>query len=239
MQTLKIKSIKKLTNGNVVNLHVDKNQTFVTGNHIVVHNCQSVMPALRGVIEEFSRNVVFIFTANYKNRIIPALLSRLAVYEFEFTKEERQDLLIQFDKRIKHILADNNIVFDKKVLAQLLIKYFPDFRKILNELQRNCQTGELNSSLVSGNEAVDELIKYLKDKNFTEMRKWVGSNSDIDYQVMQRNLYDRAYELLAPSSIPQLILHLSEYDYRNAFVIDKEINIAACLLNIMSDCEFK
>lgn len=202
-------------------------------------NAQSTQPALRNFLEEFSSNVSFIMTANFKNRLIAPLLSRFAVYDFEFTKEEKGQLLQQFDKRVKFILEENSIEYDKKTLALLLVKYFPDFRKILNELQRNCQTGTLSTNFTNSNEAISELIKFLKEKDFANMRKWVAANSDLDFSIIQKNLYDKSYEIMKPESIPQLILHLAEYDYRNAFVIDKEINIAAMLLLIMSECEFK
>jgi DNA polymerase III delta prime subunit len=236
---MKIKSIKSIGIQPVYDVTTySENKNFILNSGVVAHNCSSTQPAFRGLLEEFSSNVTFIATANFKNRIIEPLLSRFAVFDFEFTKEEKANLLIQFNKRVKHILEDNNIEYDKKALANLLVKYFPDFRKILNELQRNCQTGSLSTTLTSNNEIVLELISFLKQKDFTSMRKWVAVNSDMDYSILQRSLYDKAYELLQPSSIPQLVLHLAEYDYKNAFVIDKEINVVACMLSIMSDCEF-
>lgn len=201
-------------------------------------NAQSTQPALRNFLEEFSSNVTFIMTANFKNRIIVPLLSRFAVFDFEFTKDEKSALLMQFDKRIKTILDENSIVYDKKTLAMLLIKYFPDFRKILNELQRNCQTGTLVYSVTSGTDYIYDLVKLLKEKDFTGMRKWVSENPDIDFAILQRNLYEKSYEVMEPSSIPQLILHLASYDYKNGFVINPEINLVAMLLEIMSDCSF-
>lgn len=197
------------------------------------------MVALKSFIEEFSSNVSFIFTANIKNKIIAPLISRLAVFDFEFTKEEKSNLLIQFDKRIKLILDDNSIIYDKKVLATLLIKYFPDFRKILNELQRNSQSGTLLYSTNIGIDYLNDLVILLKEKDFSGMRKWVSENPDLDFGLLQKNLYDKSYELLEPGSIPQLVLYLAEYDYKNSFVMNPEINLVAMLLEIMSDCNFK
>jgi DNA polymerase III delta prime subunit len=203
-------------------------------------NAQSAQPALRGAIEEFSSNCRFIFTANFANRLIEPLKSRAPLVEFNFTKEEKRDLVLTFDKRIKQILLDKDIQYDKMELATLVMKNFPDFRKTLNLLQRYSSEGLLK---VTGSGGLDDeqfklLISFLKDKKFSDMRKWVVDNLDNDGAMVRRALYDKAVGILKPASVPQLILFISQYDERESRVVDKEINTVAFLTECMADLEF-
>ena len=205
-------------------------------------NAQSSQPALRGFIEEFSKNCRFIFTANYLNRIIEPLRSRCPPIEFTFTKQEKQQMIVEFDHRIKEILKLESVDFDKKELAQIIIKYFPDFRRIINVLQHSTSGGELQSGVVNNINAdnIKQLYGYLKDSSqWKNMRKWVVDNQDVDHNLVFRSLYDNADVYVMPGSIPQLVLTLAQYDYKNAFVVDKEISLVAALTEIMSECEFK
>lgn len=201
----------------------------------------ATQPALRGFIEEFSNNCRFILTANLSNKIIPPLKSRCAVIEFNFTRDEKRDLIVDFDKRVKNILDNEGVEYDKKVLAQIIIKYFPDFRKTLNELQRHSQTGSLSAGSVAAmtEDNIKILIGHLKEKNFGSMRKWVVDNLDNDFSVVSRALYDRMYDYVEPQSIPQLVMTLANYDYKHAFVADKEINLVAMMVEIMAEVHFK
>jgi len=197
--------------------------------------------ALRGMIEEFSGNCRFIFTANFANKIIEPLKSRNPLIEFNFTKEEKKVLVIQFDKRIKQILADKNITFDKIELAQLVMKNFPDFRKTLNLLEKYCLSGELKVQGATGldDDQLKLLIGYLKEKKFSEMRKWVVENLDNDGAMIRRAIYDKAVDYIQGASIPQLILFISQYDERESRVVDKEINTVAFLTELMADIQWK
>ena len=202
----------------------------------------AAQPALRGFIEEFSRNCRFVFTANYLNRIIEPLRSRCPPIEFTFTKQEKQQMIVEFDHRIKEILKLENVDFDKKELAQIIIKYFPDFRRIINVLQHATGGGELQAGTVSNinSDNIKLLFSFLKDSGqWKNMRKWVVDNSDIDSNLLFRSLYDNAETYVVPSSIPQLVLTLSQYEYRGAFVADREILIVAALTEIMAQVEFK
>ena len=201
----------------------------------------ATQPALRGFIEEFSNNCRFILTANFANKIIEPLKSRCVVIDFTYNKTEKKELIVEYDKRIKEILENEKIVYDKKTLAQIIIRHFPDFRKIINEIQHFSQSGELNSEVIKHLHETDinVLVQYLKDKDFGNMRKWVADNMDNDFHVIQRALYDRMYELIEPKSIPELVMILASYDYKNAFVIDKEINLVAMLTEIMGTVNFK
>jgi DNA polymerase III delta prime subunit len=205
-------------------------------------NPNSTQPALRNFIEEFSKNCRFIMTANYANRIIDPLKSRCAVVDFHFSKEEKQEMVIAFDRRVKEILAKEGVEFDKKVLAQILVKYFPDFRKILNELQRHSSGGVLKNTVLTSlsDDNIRKLYGYLRDTSkWPEMRKWVADNLDNDFNLICRALYEKAEEYVKPGSIPQLVLTLAQYDYKNSFVMDKEINLVAMLTEIMAQVEFK
>jgi len=202
---------------------------------------QSTQPALRNYMEEFSSNCRFIFTANYKNKIIEPLHSRCAVIEFKIDSKDKQTLAAQFFKRATQILKQENIEFDPKVVAELVTKYFPDWRRVLNELQRYSVSGKIDSGILVniGQESYKELNKYMKEKDFTSVRKWVGKNADSDSVALFRELYDSSTSVMEPMSVPQLILILAEYQYKDAFVADHELNIMAALTEIMAQCKFK
>lgn len=204
-------------------------------------NANSAQPALRGAIEEFSKNCFFIFTGNFGNRIIEPLLSRAPVVDFAFTKAEKTKLIMDFDKRIKQILADKCVTYEKSDLAQLVVKNFPDFRKTINLLQRFSHGGklEIGNSTGMDSDRLKELIGILKNKEFTNMRRWVVENMDNDGGMIRRAIYEKSAEVMAGASIPQLILHISTYDDKESRVMDKEINMVAFLTEVMSDCVFK
>jgi len=204
-------------------------------------NRNSTQPALRNFIEEFSVNCGFILTCNFKNRIIDPLHSRCSVIEFKINKDDKQKLALAFFNRVQDILGNEKIEYDKKVVAAVISKYFPDYRRALNELQRYSVTGKIDTGILTDykEETLKEVMSCLKQKNFTGVRKWVGENSDVDSTSFFRSVYDVATDYLKPSSIPQLVLILADYQYKAAFVADHEINITACLTEIMVECEFK
>ena len=204
-------------------------------------NAQSVQPALRSMIEEFSSNCRFIFTCNFKNRIIEPLHSRSAVIEFKIDSGEKQQIAAQFFKRVTQILKNEEIEFDPKVVAELVTKHFPDYRRILNELQRYSVSGKIDSGILvnMSEESFKGLVNLMKDKNFTEVRKWVAKNSDADTTSLFRELYDTATQYVEVNSIPQLVLILADYQYKAAFVADHELNIMAALTEVMGNCKFK
>ena len=196
---------------------------------------------LRASIEEFSKNCRFIFTCNYKNKIIEPLHSRCAVVEFGIQGKHKQKIAIEFFNRLVYILEQERIEADKKVLAELINKHFPDWRRVLNECQRYSIGGKIDSGILAhfSDVKVDDLIKNLKAKNFSEVRKWCVNNLDNDPSVLLRRLYDSLYESLVPSTIPAAVLVIAKYQYQIAFVADQEINMLACLTEIMVECEFK
>ena len=204
-------------------------------------NPQSTQPALRGFIEEFSNNCRFILTCNFKNRIIEPLHSRCGVYEFNTTKKEMQTLCADFFVRLIHILESEEVSFNKDLIAQLIMKHAPDWRRVINECQRYSIGGQLATAVlnneVSGNYSI--LFKALKDKDFKKMRSWVAQNVDIDVSSIFRELYDNMYDHVEPSSIPQLVLILADYQYKNAFVADHELNVVACMTEVMANVSFK
>ncbi len=204
-------------------------------------NANSTQPALRGFIEEFSNNCRFIFTCNFKNRIIEPLHSRCAVVEFKIENSEKPKIAAGFYRRVLDILSFENVQADGKVVAEIITKYFPDYRRILNELQRYSVSGAIDAGILVnlGDESYIELVKNLKAKNFTEVRKWVGKNSDIESTELFRKLYDKAIDYIELGSIPQLVLILADYQYKAAFVADREINTMAALTEIMSQLKFK
>lgn len=204
-------------------------------------NPNSTQPALRGFIEEFSNNCRFILTCNFKNRIIEPLHSRCSVVEFKIDNKEKPKIMTTFFRRVTGILRFENIEFDEKVVAELVNKHFPDYRRILNELQRYSVAGKIDAGILVnlGDESYAELLKNMKDKNFTEVRKWVGKNSDIESSELFRHIYDRAIDIVEQTSIPQLVLILAEYQYKAAFVADREINTMAALTEIMAQLRFK
>jgi len=204
-------------------------------------SAESVQPALRAFIEEFSSNCRFIFTCNYKNRIIPALHSRTTVIDFTMTPDDRQRLAGIFLTRLMEICDTENIKYDQKVLVELILKFFPDFRRCLNEVQRYGVGGEIDTGLLStlNEEKLTPLVDMLADKNWGGMRKWVGQNSDNDFNTLFRKLFDTLEQRLEPSSIPACVLLIADYQYKSAFAMDSEINFTACLTEIMSECKFK
>ena len=204
-------------------------------------NANSTQPALRGFIEEFSNNCRFIFTCNFKNRIIEPLHSRCAVIEFKIENSEKPKIAAGFYRRVMDILSFEKVEADSKVVAEIITKYFPDYRRILNELQRYSVSGIIDAGILVnlGDESYVELVKNLKAKNFTEVRKWVGKNSDIESTELFRKLYDKAIDYLELGSIPQLVLILADYQYKAAFVADREINTMAALTEIMGQLKFK
>lgn len=198
--------------------------------------------ALRGIMEQFSSNCTFILTCNFKSKLIEALQSRCSTLDFTLQKKERAEMALSFYKRMVFILNTEKISFDKDVLVKITEKYFPDYRKTLNELQRFSSFGKIDGNVL--NQITDirnfhELQKSMKEKNFTDMRKWVVSNLDVDSTFLIRKIYDSFSDSLKPDSIPQAILILAKYQYQAAFVADPEINLVACLTELMVDCEFK
>ena len=202
-------------------------------------NPNSTQPAFRGVIEEFSGNCSFIFTCNYKNRIIEPLHSRCAVIDFKLVNGEKAKMAAAFMKRIENVLRNENVEYDGKVLAEIIMKFFPDYRRVLNELQRYSSAGVIDSGILSSNANLrtKELMKLLGEKNFTEIRKWVASNSDNDVNIIYREIYDNLYEVLKKDSIPAAVMILAKYQYQAAFCADQEINLLAFLTEMMIECE--
>ena len=203
-------------------------------------NPNSTQPALRNAIEEFASNCSFIFTCNFKNRIIEPLHSRCAVVDFTLKNGEKAQMAGQFFKRIQSVLSNETVEYDDKVIAELIKKHFPDFRRIINELQRYSQFGKIDVGVLNqiGDVSINDIVKFLKDKDFGAIRKWVASN-DIDAATLFRKLYDNLYDTLKPQSIPQAVVILADYQYKNAFVADAEINTVACLTELMVSLEFK
>ena len=218
-----------------------------TGRHKVIiideadNTGNDVQLLLRANIEAFYSNCRFIFTCNYKNKIIEPLHSRCAVIDFTIKGKQKAQLAGSFFKRLQNILDEESIEYDQKVLAELVSKHFPDFRRVLNECQRYSAGGKIDSAILASfsDISVNELIKHLKDKNFTEVRKWVVSNLDNDSSVILRRVYDALYDNVSPASIPAAVLVIAKYQYQIAFVADQEINLLAALTEIMCECEFK
>ena len=196
---------------------------------------------LRANIETFYNNCRFIFTCNYKNKIIEPLHSRCAVIDFTIKGKQRVQLAGNFFERLRFILDQEKIEYDQKVVAELVSKHFPDFRRVLNEIQRYSTGGKIDAGILASfsDVSVNELIKHLKEKNFTEVRKWVSTNLDNDSSVILRRVYDSLYDVLMPASIPAAVLIVAKYQYQIAFVADQEINLLAALTEVMVECEFK
>ena len=196
--------------------------------------------AFRNAIEEFAGNCSFIFTCNFKNKIIEPLHSRCAVIEFTLKASEKSSMAAQFFKRVQTILSDEEIAYETPVVAELIKKHFPDFRRVINELQRFSKFGKIDTGVLA--QIVDvslaDIIKFIKDKDFGAIRKWVASN-DVDPASLYRKLYDNLYEVLKPQSIPQAVIIIADYQYKQAFVADQEINLVACLSELMVSLEFK
>jgi len=200
-------------------------------------NAQAI---LRNAIEEFAANCSFIFTCNYKNKIIDPLHSRCAVIEFNLKNGEKAQMASAFFKRITHILGTEKVEFDEKVIAEVVKKHFPDFRRVINELQRYSKLGKIDVGILSqiGDISISQIVKHLKEKDFTSVRKWAAT-SEIDNTTFFRKLYDALYDIAKPQSIPQAVLILADYQYKQAFVADHELNLVACLTEIMANVEFK
>jgi DNA polymerase III delta prime subunit len=205
------------------------------------NSTNDVQLLLRAFTEEFSKNCRFIFTCNYKNKIIEPLHSRCAVVEFSIKGKEKAQLAGSFFKRLQNILDEERIRYDPKVLAELINKHFPDWRRVLNECQRYSVSGEIDSGILASfsDIAVNDLITHLKTKNFLEVRKWVVANLDNDSSVILRRVYDSCYDYLSPQSIPAAVLIVAKYQYQIGFVADQEINLLAALTEIMCECSFK
>ena len=203
-------------------------------------NPQSTQPALRGFIEEFSNNCRFILTCNFKNRIIEPLHSRCGVYEFNTTKKDLAQLAAQFMKRMKFILEEEGVSYEEMAIADLIMKFAPDWRRVINECQRYSLSGFIDSNVTKNltNDNYDGLLKLLNEKDFKKMRSWVANNIDTDASVIFRAIYDRATMNVKPESLPQLILILADYQYKNSFVADHELNVVACMTEIMANVEF-
>lgn len=204
-------------------------------------NPQSTQPALRGFIEEFSNNCRFILTCNFKNRIIEPLHSRCTVIDFKIPVNQKSEIASQMMERLKVILEDQSIPYEEPVLAELIIKHFPDFRRTINEVQRYSVSGKIDTGILVqiSDLAVNDLIRYLKEKDFKSMRKWVSNNMDIEPASIFRRIYDTMNEKVESKSIPQLVLILADYQYKNSFVADHELNLVACFTEIMGGIQFK
>tara|TARA_B100000902_G_scaffold88361_1_gene92297 strand:- start:11267 stop:12211 length:945 start_codon:yes stop_codon:yes gene_type:complete len=224
-----------------VSLTEESNHKVVILDEADYMNAESVQPALRNFIETFYNNCRFIFTCNYKHKIIKPLHSRCTVVDFAITNGQKKISMVAFMKRLEHILKEENIEFDKKVIAELIQKHYPDFRRTINELQRYSVRGKIDSGVLFNlSEATyKDLIKLLKEKRFNEMRKWVIENLDKEPANLFTEVYKTLYENLQPSSIPQAVLVIAGYQYKSAFVADQEINMVACLTEIMANCKFK
>ena len=218
-----------------------------TGHKVVIvdeadyMNAESVQPALRNFIETFYKNCRFIFTCNYKNKILPALHSRCTVIDFAITNGQKVKTATQLMIRLCNILTEEKIEFDKKVLAELIQKHFPDFRRTINELQRYSVRGKIDSGILFSITEADtkQLVAILKEKRFNDMRKWVIQNLDKEPSSLFSTVYEILYKNLQPQSIPQAVLVIAGYQYKSAFVADQEINMVACLTEVMANCKFK
>jgi DNA polymerase III delta prime subunit len=203
-------------------------------------NPNSTQPALRNAIEEYSKNCSFIFTCNYKNKIIEPLHSRCAVIDFSLKNGEKVKMASLFFKRVQDILTKEKVQYNDKVVAELINKHFPDFRRVLNELQRFSKFGNIDANVLTqiADVSIVDIIKHLREKDFGAIRKWVASNT-VDTATFYRKIYDNLYEILQPASIPQAVVILADYQYKQAFVADSEINLVACLTELMVNVEFK
>jgi DNA polymerase III delta prime subunit len=203
-------------------------------------NPNSTQPALRNFMEEFSANCGFILTCNYKNRIIEPLHSRCAVIDFKVDKTQQVKLAVKFLKRVEYILTQEKVEYDKSVVAEVIQKHFPDWRRVLNELQRYSATGRIDSGILSNivETSIKELVEHLKNKNYSEMRNWVYNNVDNDISNLYRQFYDNASTYLTKNSVPVLIILLAKYQYQHAFAADSEINFMAFLVEVMVECDF-
>lgn len=203
-------------------------------------NPNSVQPAMRGAMEEFAHNCTFIMTCNYKNRIIEPLHSRCSVIDFKLSKTDKPKMAALFMKRAALMLKNENIEFEPSVLAEVVKKFFPDYRRVINELQRYSVRGKIDIGILANlsDVSISELVKALKEKNFSAMRKWVAENGNDDASMIFRKLYDNLYDVMDKSSIPFAVIILAKYQHMAAFVADQELNLVACLTEILSECQF-
>ena len=202
-------------------------------------NPQSTQPALRGFIEEFSKNCRFIFTCNYKNRIISPLHSRCSVIDFTIESSQKPTIAGGIFQRILHILKTERIDYNEQVVVELVQKFFPDFRRVLNELQKYSASGKIDSGVLANldDESLQEVLSFIRDKEFSKMRKWVALNIHNDPQAIYRKIYDALFTRMENSSVPQAIIILSDYTYKSAFVADQEVNMVACMTELMMECK--
>ena len=203
-------------------------------------NPNSTQPAMRAAMEEFAHNCTFIMTCNYKNRIIEPLHSRCAVIEFKLRKEDKPKMAMAFMKRASEILNVERIPFEKAVLAEVVKKHFPDYRRVLNELQRYSVSGKIDTGILTSiaDVSLNDLVTSLKDQNFSALRKWVADFGSDDPAKIYRKIYDSLYDILDKSTIPNAVLILAKYQYQSAFVADQELNLTACLTEMMVECKF-
>ena len=236
IDTLRVK-IKQFAS--TVSLTVDGGPKIVILDEADYLNPQSTQPALRGFIEEYSKNCRFIFTCNYKNRIIQPLHSRCSVVDFTIEANQKPQIAQQIFQRILQILSDENIDYNEKVVVEVINKFFPDFRRMLNEIQKYSASGKIDSGILAylDDESLNELLGFVKEKEFSKMRKWVGLNIHNDPQTIYRKIYDSFFTKFDKGSIPQAIIILSDYTYKSAFVADQEVNMVACLTELMMECK--
>ena len=222
-----------------VSLTVDGGPKIVILDEADYLNPQSTQPALRGFIEEFSKNCRFIFTCNYKNRIIQPLHSRCSVIDFTIEANQKPQIAAQIFQRILQILTDEKVEYNEKVVVEVVNKFFPDFRRMLNEIQKYSASGKIDSGILANldDESLKELLNFIKEKEFSKMRKWVALNIHNDPQTIYRKIYDSFFTKFENNSVPQAIIILSDYTYKSAFVADQEVNMVACLTELMMECK--
>lgn len=242
--THRVVSVKSIGSGRVMNLTVAKNLTFVSENGIVTHNCErmtsNAQDATKAIIESFHKSTRFIFTTNNIHKVIDPLKSRCNHFEFKIPETDKKELMMQMMKRCVEILKQENIEYDSKAIVALVQKYYPDFRKTLNELQRHSNQGKIDSSiLIAESTTYDELITAMKNKKFADVRKWIARNGDTDSETLFRYFYDNMMELFEGRCVPNIILILAQYQNYAAIVADQEINNIAAMVEIMSSAEWK
>jgi DNA polymerase III delta prime subunit len=210
---------------------------------IIVDEADNLTPdaqkGLRAAIEEFSKNCAFIFTCNFKSKIMEPLHSRFAIIDFKLQAADKAIMATEFFKRVCAILKTENVEYEKPVVIELITKYFPDYRRILNELQHYASLGKISANALAQAVTVGEVMKTLKDKDFVAMRKWVAKNPDLDAEYIYRAVYNSLYEYLKPETIPLAVITIADYQYKAAFVADQELNLVACLTTLLVECEFK
>ena len=238
IDTLRVK-IKQFAS--TVSLTVDGGPKIVILDEADYLNPQSTQPALRGFIEEFSKNCRFIFTCNYKNRIIQPLHSRCSVVDFTIEANQKPQIAQQIFQRILQILTDEKVEYNEKVVVEVINKFFPDFRRMLNEIQKYSASGRIDIGILANldDESLNELLGFIKEKEFSKMRKWVALNIHNDPQTIYRKIYDSFFTKFENNSVPQGIIILSDYTYKSAFVADQEVNMVACLTELMMECKIK